>query len=181
MKNTKHGRMPFLYILGLGVFLATNSCRKSEPGFDMTYRRTFELPIGLNTFQSWNRLFTDIATDTSVFFPANQVTGDKVTAILPKGMRSRSAVNQSFEFVSRIEVYISDPSRPQLTEQTVFFRDDVPFSSSNRIDLIPNNIDVSKFIKGGSRYQLRINFRFRDISQRSIDCEWEALFFARTQ
>lgn len=171
---------PILYAALCFCLVVCGSCRKNEPGFDMTYRRTFELPIGLNTFQSWNREFPDIASDTSVFFAANKVNGDKIGPILPKGMRIRAIFNNSFEFVSRVEVFISDPSRPNLTEQTVFFRDDVPFSSSNRIDLIPNNIDVSKFIKEGSKYKLRINFRFRDISQRSIDCEWEALFFART-
>ena len=55
------------YSLLLLTLLTLLGCRKKETGFEMNYRRQFNLPIGLDVFSSHNFRFFDIAPDTAVF------------------------------------------------------------------------------------------------------------------
>ena len=171
----------YKFLLLIALLFA--SCRKTEAGFDMSYRREFNLPGGLNIFQSHNFEFKDIACDTSVFFKTNSATASEITRIEPSTMNIRAifgGADNSYVFIDRVEVWISDPNRPNLTAQIAFFRDNVPINTGNRLDLIPNNIDVRPFLVEGSRFNLRINLRLRNTPDRSIDSEWNASFFAFT-
>jgi hypothetical protein len=156
-------------------------CKKKESGFEMQYRRTFEFPIGLNNFLSHNFEFKDIASDTSVFFKANNTSSNQIVRIEPLSMNIRAlfgGTDNSYNLIERVEVWISDPSRPKVIPQIIFFRDNVPLSTGNRLDLIPNNVDVRPFLVEGSRFTVRINLRLRAITERSIDTEWNATFFS---
>jgi hypothetical protein len=169
--------IPFLVALSMLLW----GCKKDQPGFEMQYRRTFILPIGLDNFLSHNFEFKDISSDTTVFFTPNNATSNQIDRIEPLSMNIRALFggnDNRFNIISRVEVWISDPSRPKLTPQIVFFRDDVPLNTGNRLDLIPNNVDVRPFLIEGSKFNLRINFRLRNIPDRSIDTEWNAAFFS---
>lgn len=164
------------------TLLTIGSCRKKENGFEMNYRRQFTLPIGLDVFSSHNFEFKDIASDTSVFFTINgSYTASQISRIEPKAMNLRAVFgNADYIVIQKVEVWISNPARPQLSPQIIFFRDDVPLSTGNRLDLVPNNVDVRPFLIDGSRFNLRINIRLRAMTERSVDTEWNASFFAIT-
>jgi hypothetical protein len=171
-------RKYYAFIVLIGLFAG---CRKKELGIEMLYRREFSFPIGLDVFRSHNFEFKEIACDTSVFFQANSVTAKQVTRIEPQAMSIRSIFggpDNSYNVIDRVEVWVSDPNRPNLSAQIAFFRDNVPINTGNRLDLVPNNIDMRPFLIDGNRFNLRINLRLRDITQRSIDSEWNATFFA---
>lgn len=168
----------YAFLLFITLFAA---CRKKEVGFDMLYRRDFNLPIGLDAFRSHNFEFKDIACDTNVFFQANSVTAKQVIRIEPQSMNIRAifgGADNTFNVIDRVEVWVSDPNRPNLTAQIAFFRDNVPLNTGNRLDLVPNNIDMRPFLLEGNRFNLRINLRLRGITERSIEAEWNASFFA---
>lgn len=158
-------------------------CQKKDTGFEMNYRRQFVLPIGLDVFSSHNFEFKDIAADTTIFFKANgSYTAKQINRIEPRAMNLRAVFGGGdFVVIDRVEVWISDPSRPKLTPQIIFFRDDVPLSTGNRLDLVPNNVDLRPFLIDGSYFNIRINLRLRAITERSVDTEWNASFFALTQ
>ncbi len=161
--------------------LLFSGCKKDQRGFEMQYRRTFILPIGLDNFLSHNFEFKDISCDTTVFFTPNNAASSQIDRIEPLTMNIRAIFGGSdnrYNIISRVEVWISDPSRPKLSPQIVFFRDDVPLNTGNRLDLIPNNVDVRPFLVEGSKFNLRINLRLRSITDRSIDTEWNAAFFS---
>ena len=164
------------------TLLTLLGCRKKETGFEMNYRRQFPIQIGLDVFSSHNFHSRDIAADTAVFFKVNgSYTANQISLIEPKAMNLRAVFGESdFIFIDKVEVWISDPSRPKLTPQIIFFRDDVPLSTGTRLDLVPNNVDVRPFLLEGSRFNLRINVRLRATTERSIETEWNASFFART-
>lgn len=169
------------YYAFLLLIILFAGCRKKQVGFEMLYRRDFNLPIGLDAFRSHNFEFKDIACDTSVFFTANSVTAKQLTRIEPQTMNIRAifgGADNTFNIVDRVEVWVSDPSRPTLTAQIAFFRDNVPLSTGNRLDLIPNNIDMRPFLIDGNRFNLRINLRLRGTTERSVETEWNASFFA---
>lgn len=170
----------YKFLLLIALFAG---CRKTEMGFEMPYRREFTLPIGLNIFQSHNFEFKDIASDTVVFFQAHSVSAKDIMRIEPSTMYMRAifgGADNGLLFIDRVEVWISDPSRPTLTSQIVFFRDDIPLTTGNRLDLVPNNVDVRPFLIDGNRFNLRINLRLRNTPDRSIDMEWNGAFFAFT-
>ena len=169
----------FILTITLLTFLG---CRKKETGFEMNYRRQFPIPIGLDVFSSHNFEFKDIAADTAVFFTVNgSYSANQISLIEPKAMNLRAVFGEGdFIFIDKVEVWISDPSRPKLSPQIIFFRDDVPLSTGIRLDLVPNNVDVRPFLLQGSRFNLRINLRLRAITERSIETEWNTSFFART-
>ena len=158
-------------------------CQKKDTGFEMNYRRQFVLPIGLDNFSSHNFEFKNIAADTAVFFKANgSYTANQISRLEPRAMNLRSVFGGGdFLVIDKIEVWISDPSRPKVTPQIIFFRDDVPLSTGSRLDLVPNNVDLRPFLIEGSQFTLRINIRLRAITERSIEIEWNTSFFALTK
>jgi hypothetical protein len=172
--------MPKYYAFLLLIVLFAG-CRKKQIGFEMMYRRDFTFPIGLDAFRSHNFEFKEIACDTSIFFQANSTTAKQVTRIEPQTMTIRSTfggADNTFNVIDKVEVWVSDPSRPSLTAQIAFFRDNVPLNTSSRLDLVPNNIDMRPFLIDGNRFNLRINLRLRGTTERSIEAQWDATFFA---
>ena len=177
---------PFLLLLL--PFLA--GCRKTDSiccspssGFDMTYRRTFNIAVGLNTFETHVYIFRDIAVDTAVFFQANNnVKSDTIGQIVPRSMNIRLVFNGdgNLNAVSRVEVSLFDTQMSASSEKVVFYNDDVQLANNGQITLIPFNSDVRKlFLSGNGRYNLRIRVNLREIPSRSYDVEWNATFFAK--
>jgi hypothetical protein len=171
-----------IWILFLLPFLS--GCRKTDAGFDMTYRRTFTIPVGLNTFETHFFLFKEIAVDTSLFFRANNIdTVSLVGQIVPRSMNIRLVFNGdgNLNFVRRVEVSLFDTQTSASSEKVVYYNDDVQLSSGGQVTLIPYNSDVRKlFISGNGRYNLRIKINLREIPTRSYDVEWNAVFLAKT-
>jgi hypothetical protein len=170
-------KIPFYSLLIIVIF---TGCRKAPQGFDMTYRRQFNLSVGLNPFQSHNFEFNNIAADTSIFFQVNGASSNTISRIIPKAMTLQAIFASPeirYNSISQVEVWISNPNDPKVSPQIIFFRDDVPLNTDARLDLIPNNVDVKKFIVNG-RFSVRINIRLRQITERSIETEWNTIFLA---
>jgi hypothetical protein len=178
-QNFRHYYLQYIFTF-IAIITTLTACRKAPEGFDMTYRRQFNLPLGLSTFQSHNFEFKDIAADTAVFFNIHNANSNTIQRIIPKAMNLRAifaTVETRYNFIDKVEVWISNPNDPKLTPQIVFFRDEVPLNIDTRLDLIPNNVDIKKFILAG-RFNIRINLRIRDITTRTIETEWNAVFLA---
>ena len=173
-------RQYFAFLLLLTLLMA--SCRKKQEGFEMTYRRQFDLPIGLDIFKTHTFKFNDVAADTSVFFQINNVTASQIKRILPRSMSLRSIFTSAtrYDFIKQVEVLVSDKNRPRLTPQIAFYRDDVPIGTGDRLDLIPSEVDLSPFLLEGSRFSISINITLRDYPPRTIETECNFSFFAVT-
>ena len=158
-------------------------CRKVDAGFDMTYRRTFTIPVGWNPIQTFTIVFADTPVDSAVFFQANNITSDKVGQIVPRSMTIRPVFSGDGDltFVRRVEAAIFDSQLTPASEQTVFYNDEVQLTSGSQINLVPLNVDVRpKFLAGNGRYRMRIKFYFNQVTARSYDLEWNAVFLAKT-
>jgi hypothetical protein len=159
----------------LGLF-GCAACSKTTPGFDMPYRRTFDLPIGLDPFALHNFAFKDISTDTALIFKANNATSDKITRIEPKTMILRGLfVAGNYGFIEKAEVRISTAT---LGEQIIFFRDQIPFNTGEKLDLIPNNVDVKPYLMGG-KFNVRMILTLRDSPPKTFETEVPMTFFAK--
>ena len=159
-------------------------CRKTDAGFDMTYRRTFTIPVGLSTFETHTFVFRDIAVDSALFFKANGIdSANLVGQIVPRSMNIRLVFNGdgNLNFVRKVEVSIFDTQMSASSEKIVFYNDDVPLSNTGQVTLVPFNADIRKlFLSGNGRYNLRVRLNFREIPSRSYDVEWNAVFLAKT-
>jgi hypothetical protein len=173
-------RQYFAFLLLLTLLMA--GCRKKQEGFEMTYKRRFDLPIGLDIFASHNFKFNDVACDTSIFFTINNATASQIKRILPRSMSLISIFTNAtrYDFIKQVEVYVSDNSRPKVTPQIAFFRDDVPLGTGDRLDLIPSEVDLRPFLLEGNRFSIRINISLRDYPPRTIETECNFSFFAVT-
>ena len=114
-------------------------CRKIDAGFDMTYRRTFTIPLGWNPIKTFTIVFADVPVDSAVFFQANNITADKVGQIVPRSMTIRPVFSGDGDltFVRRVEAAIFDSQLTPSSEQIVFYNDEVQLTSGSQIN---NNI-----------------------------------------
>lgn len=171
----------YIHILLLAIPLLTG-CRKKEEGFEMGYRRQFDIPVGLDIRASHNYSFLNVPSDTAVFFQINNKKASDIKRILPRSMSLQSIFSSanSYDFISQAEVWISDRSRPKLDSQIIFFRDRIPANSDSRIDLVPNDVDLRPFLLEGNRFTVRINIVLRDYPPRTIETDCSFSFFAVT-
>ncbi len=176
-------RMKVVLFLFLCCGILQLQCRKQDRGFQMNYISTpntqFDIAVGLDPFKS--HFYPEpVSSDTSLYFTANNVTAKQLGRITPYTMYLRAVYQDgSYDFVSNVEVTIFDPTRPNLTEQIIFYNDNVAVSTGTQITLIPNDVDVTPFIVQGKTFGIRIRIRLRDVPQRTITTGWNMAFFAR--
>ncbi len=171
------------YLLFLLFLPFLSACRKTETGIDMTYRRQFEIPVGLAAGPSHNFVLINIPSDTAVFFQINNLTASQINGVVPRSMNIRTIFQgggNTFANVDHVEVVIFDPDRPAVPEIPIFYRYDVPLSTSDRLDLVPDGNNIQKFILDGKRFNIRIKLFFREITPRSVDVEANIIFLGKT-
>ncbi len=169
-----------LFILSLSLLSA---CRKSETGFEMSYRRQFEIPVGLPASKSHNYVLLDIPSDTAIFFQINNMTVSQVTGVVPRTMSLKTVFQgggKTFANVDRVEVVIFDPNRPTVPEIPIFYRYDVPLSTGDVLTLVPDADNISKFVLDGKTFNIRIKLFFREVTPRSVEIEANIAFLAKT-
>jgi hypothetical protein len=147
----------------------------------MSYQRNFVIQSGLTPLASHNFEFKDILPDTAAFFSSVGINSNQIVAIEPRSMKLQLIFNAgvNLNFVERAEVVISTPEDAALGSKIVFFRDDVPITTSDRLDLIANNVDVKNFLYK-RRYQIKLTLFLRQITPQNLDVQLNWAFFART-
>ncbi len=171
-------------LLPLLLFLPfLSACRKSETGFEMSYRRQFEIPVGLGAGPSHNFVLVNIPADTSVFFTLNNVTAKQLVGIVPRSMSLKTIFQgggNTFSIVDHVEVVIFDPNRPTVPEIPIFYRYDVPLSTGDILTLVPDGNNVQKFFFEGKTFNIRIKMFLRDFIPRSVEVEANIVFLGKT-
>jgi hypothetical protein len=167
------------YVFSFFVLLLLGSCKK-DSGFDMFYRKQFSIPIGQTPQFSFNYDFKNIPADTTAFFTPSGVTSNQIASIKPKSM-SIIALYGGIDYnaVRSVEVWINSPINNTPSPQIIFFRDDVPVNTNERIDLIPNDVDIKQFITLG-KFNIKITLKFKDNTIRTLETDTTITFFAKT-
>ena len=177
---TKFAALYFILLFGI----VQVHCKKTERGFQMLYHSTpntqFDIPVGLDIFASYYFPVNNIPSDTAAFFASNNITSKQLGRITPSTMSLRAVYQDgSYDYISSVEVSIFDPARPNLTEQIIFYNDNVLPNTGTQIILIPNDVDVTPFIVQGKTFSFRTRIRLRETPQRTITTGWNMNFFAR--
>lgn len=170
-----------LFVITFCCILTAWNCRKSPVGVEMSYQRNFVIQGGLTPLASHNFEFRDILPDTAAFFNSVGINSTQIVAIEPRSMRLQLIFNTgiNLNFIERAEVQISTLEEPTLGSKIIFFRDDVPINTSDRLDLIANNVDIKNFLYK-RRYQIKLTLFLRQITPQSLDVQLNWAFFART-
>lgn len=171
----------FLFSLFCLPFLS--ACRKSETGFDMSYKRQFEILVGLAAGRSHVYTLINIPSDTAIFLGINNVQVSQIRGVVPRSMNLRTVFQgggNTFANVDHVEVVIFDPNRPSVPEIPIFYRYDVPLNIGDILALVPDGDNISKFVLDGKTFNIRIKLYFRDITPRSVDVEANIVFLAKT-
>jgi len=165
-------KLLFLSLLPILLF----ACGDNFTGFDMSYRVDFEIPAGLNTFDTHVFETYNIPTNKTSFLTANSVEEQDITRITPREARlSINFSEEDFYFVQEIiiEMFTVDDQ----TGKEVFFREVIPLNTGASIDIIPSLPEVTEFLLS-ERFSIRTEMRLRDISPTFIEARLEMIFFA---
>ena len=168
----------FLFLLPI-LFCA---CGDDGPGFDMSYRQDFEIPAGLNTFDTFGFVFRDIPVNKNAFFAANDVTEADITSITPREARlSINFGDEDLFFVREVVVEIltkevDNEGNPRWKE--IYFRENVPLNTGQSIQLLPSLPQVTEELTS-DEFTVRVEMLFRDITPTFIDSRLEMVFLAQ--
>ncbi len=159
-------------------------CQKKVASFDMYYRRTYNIPVGINPFVTtvWNSDY--ITPDTTTFFTANATSSAKISRVIPKSMQISSiypGANSTLDILTRVDVTIHDPARPNVPEQTIFYRDNVPANTAYTLDLLPNAVDVRDLVLNSKKFIISISIQVAQPPPRTIETQFNVYFAAQTE
>lgn len=167
----------FLFLSLLSILFY--GCGDNGVGFDMSYRQDFEIPAGLNTFDTHVFELRNIPTNKDAFLSANSVTEANITDITPREARlSINFGDEDFYFIREIVIEIF--TQDNITGKEIFFRENVPLNTGRRIDIIPSLPQVTEILTG-DRFSVRVEMLFRDISPTFIDARLEMIFLAKIE
>lgn len=158
------------------------ACREKAEGFDLIYRRTFQIPVAASLNETLVVRFKDIPTDTALFFTPFSVTSNDINQIQPKGFNIRTIFNDNpppLSIIRYCDITISAPNRPDLGNVRAFERFDVPLNTTTRLDAIGQDKNLKEIIKTG-KMNIEIGIQFREMPPRTFDVEWNMTLFAQT-
>ena len=171
--------MPFLFFLPF-----ISACRKAETGFEMSYKRAFDIPVGTDAIRSFNINLLDIPSDTAIFFHINSATASQLVGVVPRSMNLKMRFQGSgstFAVIDKIEIAIFDPNRKNTTDEVpIFYRYDVPISTGDILTLVPDGSNISKYILNNRTFNIHLKFFFREVVPRTLEAEANIVFLAKT-
>ena len=163
-----------LFFLCLSVIFF--SCGDNSPSFNMTYQRDFEIPAGLNTFDTHVFTLNNIPTNKDAFFTANGVDETDITEIAPIEGELRVSFGQEDLFFIRevvVEIFTNDDP----TGKEIYFREQVPFDTGQSVLLIPSLPKVTDILTE-DQFSVRVELLFRDIPPSFVEARLNMVFRA---
>ncbi|MDX2136027.1 MAG: hypothetical protein SFV52_14680 [Saprospiraceae bacterium] len=149
--------VPILLAL-LGLF----SCKKDEtkPGFDMPYQVTFDIPPGINAFDTHYFNLFNISSQYQTFL-AQQGVPDSLIVSINTQQAGMSGIfgDESFNFIQEVSLRIFDERKPDDWLE-IAYRSPTPLEPGNRLDLIPTLVDARRFLQN-PRFSLAVVLRLR--------------------
>ena len=152
------------------------SCGDNSPSLNMNYQQDFEIPAGLNTFDTHVFTLNNIPTNKDAFFSANGIEETDITEIAPvEGELRVSFGQEELFFVREVVVEIFTTDNP--TGKEIYFREQVPFNTGQSILLIPSLPKVTDILTE-DRFSVRVELLLRDIPPSFTEARLNMVFRA---
>jgi len=149
-------KVGFLFLIAISMF----SCGEERTLlFDMEFETDFDIPAGLNTIETWYFEIDNVQT----FFDS-YASGIDTSAIGSIAAASCTLDGKfgviDYDFIQDIYINGSDPSDLS-SKRELFYREDIPFGSSNEIVLFGNLANMKEVINNDLiNLEVRVNFRY---------------------
>lgn len=164
----QHMKYSWCRILGIGIVLTgmiVCSCKKDsrEELFDLHFVVDFEVPPGLNTFDTHFFVIGPLTSNYAAKLESSGHSEEEVTAIEPK----KAFLTTTFEdidlnYVHRVSIFIFDPFHPADKIEFLYL-DPVPFKNKVVIQLFPGIADISEWIKR-EYFGVEVRLDFREVT-----------------
>lgn len=177
--------MKFIHFLAIFFLFACNG-DELDFAFQMEYpNQVFEIPAGLNPFESHFFLQSDIATNKDFFF--NNFTNEDITEISPVFARitALEGIDINYGFLEEVSVRICSETVYSQADvvakctREIFYRDEIPLNSRNELELIPNGLNVKDLLTRDNFGVVVVLRRLRDFPPTSVNTRLEMGFQAR--
>ena len=149
----------------------------------MIYRKDLPkaIPTGASIFLSHYFVIEDIKPNFKVFADQNATNTIDVKKILPKTFRLTARYGDAeFAFIKDVTVNIFPHGKP-LEKVEVFYRIDIPLSTSTILDLNAGVADMKKILSDDTQtYDMEIKMVFRNTPPITIETITDFSFFAVT-
>ncbi|MEM1320118.1 MAG: hypothetical protein AAGG75_07650 [Bacteroidota bacterium] len=157
-----------LLLLLPALFLS--NCGKDEVFlFEVPYEIQFTIPAGLNPFETHIFETTMIATRLDSLLVFNGLPWEEVESIKPRSASINTIfANSSYDFIRETSIEVFDANDPVRVWREVFYREEVPFNTGNRLDYLASLEDVKDFMDDGV-FNIRVRLLLREIPPEFIE------------
>jgi hypothetical protein len=139
----------FLLFLPVLLVLVAGCKKDEEPpaGIPMNYQRDFNIQAGLGPFVVHHFYLHDFASRyQETLAQANKSEADIKTIVLNQASLSGIFNDADFDFMYIVAVRLYDDQNPNDYIE-IAYRDPVPLDPGNTLPLIPNEVDVKRFLE----------------------------------
>ncbi len=155
----------FLSILCMACLLGCDK-DNNRPGFDLVYRKQFEIPAGIGVFDVHHFYLRNLPSR----FAESLIAQDKTAAAITGVITAQASLTGVFgdanlNFVEQVSVRIYQESDPTDYVE-IAYRLPVPLEPGNRLDLIPSLADSKRFVQN-ERFSLDVAFWLRRTTRES--------------
>ena len=150
------------FLLAMGILV---SCKKDnrEELFELNYFFDFEIPPGLNTFDTHIWTVSPITSQFDAKLASTGHVASEVEAVEPKeGYLGSVFQDVDLDFIHRVSIYIFDPFHPD-DKIEFFYLDPVPFKNKTVIQLFPGIANVQEWVESGF-FGVEVRLDFREIT-----------------
>ncbi len=178
MRSSSH--IPTFQWLFLTAILLVSACKSENevPDRIMPYVLDFEIPSGMNTFETHFFVFDNVRTQVEEFFPEDDLPLEEVSLIRPRRAELQLRdPNITFNDIRSVEIHIQSKEEDG-REFEIFYTLNLRQRDRQVIELLPTLSNVKEvFVSDRMEVQVRVNL-YR-VTSRSVpillEMELEAL------
>jgi hypothetical protein len=158
--------IPFWFFL---MVFSTLSCKKDAvgPGFEMLYRRDFEIQAGLSPFVVHHYYLNNLSSSYISSLTAQGMTNESIKKVNNiTGELSAIFGDEKLDFISRISVRVyKEGKQNEYTE--IAYRDPAPISIGATLGLVPSLANVKETMQE-SRFGIDVAIETRYITTATV-------------
>lgn len=147
-----------LLFISLALLLFACKSENEVPDRIMPYVLDFEIPSGLNTFETHFFAFDDVRTQIADYFPEDELPLEEIAIIRPRRARLELRdPNITFNDIRSVEIHISEQGEEARVFE-IFYTLNLQQRDRQVIDLLPTLSNVKEvFVADLMEVQVRVN------------------------
>jgi hypothetical protein len=168
----------FLFLITLFAVCGCHKDRDLGPGFDLSYKQDFNIPVALNVFEVHHFQLLNIPSNyAQSLIQANKTDAEVVGILTSKGNLGGIFGDADLSFIEKMSVRVFKESNPDDYIE-VAYREPVPLDPGNNLPLIPTLADCKRLITD-SRFNIDVVIWLRKTPLTDTDVRLDLLLKAQ--